>query len=78
MLSYIIRIAEEYRSQHGVNPNLIYLNNIHLNILKLELGNPEDIHLVMSDLGIEINLDQSKTHPSVGNNHIKAQLTQIA
>ena len=78
MLSHIIRIAEEYRSQHGVNPNLIYLNNIHLNILKLELGNPEDIHLVMHDLGIEVYLDQSKTHPSMGNNQVKTQLTRIA
>ena len=77
MLSYIIRIAEEYRSLHGVYPNLIYLNNIHLNILKLELGNPEDIHLVMSELGIEINLNQSKIHPSMGNNQIKTQLTQF-
>lgn len=65
MLSYIYRLAKEYQELHGHAPNLVYLNRSHLNILKLQLGNPSNLNEVLLQLGFDIALSQSLVHPSV-------------
>lgn len=65
MLSYIYRLAKEYQELHGYTPNLIYLNRTHLNMLRLQLGNPANMDEIMSRLGFAIALSPSATHPSV-------------
>ena len=66
MLSYIYRLAKQYEDLHGTLPNVVYLNSTHLNMLKTQIDNPANIHEVFVNLGLELILSESTTHPTVG------------
>jgi hypothetical protein len=69
MISYIYRIAKAFEDLHGYPPNMLYLSNGQLNMLKLELGNPANVQQVIQQLGMYLIVSQSATHPSVSYTH---------
>ena len=65
MMSHIYRIAKAFDDLHGYPPNLVYLSKVHLNMLRLQLGNPANVQEVLQQLGLDVIVSQSATHPSV-------------
>ena len=43
MISYILRLIDEFKQEHGCQPNLLYLNEFHFDHLKA--GFAEDFTL---------------------------------
>lgn len=76
MLSHIYRLARVYHELHGHTPNLVYLNRTHLNMLRLQLGNPSNMDEILAQLGFDIVLTPSAIHPSVAcsNNRVLAEV----
>lgn len=65
MLSYIYRTAKAFQDLHGYPPNLVYLSKAHMNMLRMQLGNPANVQDVLQQLGVNVVLSQSVTHPTV-------------
>ena len=65
MLSYIYRIASEFRREHGYAPNTLLLNRQHLARLQLELAGVKMDNIV-EFLGMDIRVELESGHPHVG------------
>ena len=66
MLSFIYSLVNGFESSHGIRPNLLYLNEIHLQRL-IEQFDPEyDLFKIMDFLSMEIIIDKTLVHPHVG------------
>ena len=65
MLSYIYRIACHFEHSHGIRPNLLYLNQIHLHHLKEQLEEIESLDEMAKLLGMEIIVTSEAIHPHV-------------
>ena len=70
MMSYIYRMAKSFEDLHGFPPNIVHFNKVHLNMLRLQLGNPACVHEVLHQLGMDIIVSPSSTHPSVSYRHL--------
>lgn len=64
MLSYIIRIIDHFQLQHGVQPNLLYLNELHMSELRKALANGQ-IASITDLLHMELVISKEITHPHV-------------
>ena len=64
MLSYISRIASDFRKQHGYPPNTLLLNPEHLARLRTAYVDV-DIDIVLSHLDMEIRIEPESQHPHV-------------
>ena len=69
MLSFIYRIAAEFRSAHGHAPNVLYLNPIHLQRLLGEFGPEYDFEFITRFLKMEVLVYPDQTHPHVAWTH---------
>lgn len=65
MLSFIYRIAAEFKQQHGVPPNLLYLNPRHLQRLLDEFEAENDFEFITRFLGMDILVFPGHPHPQV-------------
>jgi hypothetical protein len=65
MLSYIFRLVEDYENEHGMRPNVLYLNDKHFNGLRMDFADPNDIEEIVKRLEMEIVLDRTAMHPHV-------------
>ena len=65
MLSYIYRIANEFKREYGYSPNVLYLNPAHLQRLLNEFGADHDFDFVTRFLGMEILVFSDHAHPQV-------------
>lgn len=64
MLSYIFRLVEEFQRQHGVQPNLLYLNKLHMSELRKALASDQTLSIT-DLLRMELVISQETTHPHV-------------
>lgn len=72
MMSYIYRMAKSFQDLHGYPPNLVYLTKAQLNMLRLQLGNPTNVQEILQQLGLDLIVSQSVTHPSVScSDHVR-------
>jgi hypothetical protein len=65
MLSFIYRLVRDFEKEHGIHPNLLYLNQTHLQSLYQQLESDEQLDRLVSLLGMEIILTQEVMHPHV-------------
>lgn len=65
MLAYIYRLVTSFEQEHGVHPNLLYINQDHLEHLKDAFDSRFTIYEIMSMLNMEVILDNSSVHPHV-------------
>jgi hypothetical protein len=65
MLSFIYHIANEFEQEHGFSPNLICMNYTHLECLKQEILDPDDLESIVQLLGMEIVVHQQASLPTV-------------
>jgi len=65
MLSYIYQIAYRFEHSHELKPNTPYLNRQHLEHLRNEFADPDDIDAIADYLGMHLILSQDALHPHV-------------
>ena len=65
MLSYIFRLADQFQHQHGVEPNLLYLNELHMLELKKAFAYKHTIPSITDFLRMDIIISREITHPRV-------------
>lgn len=63
MLDYLYNSALQYQQLHGLKPNLVYLNNAHMQTLQKQLENPDQLALLFSALDLKVALSPSLPHP---------------
>lgn len=65
MLSQIYRISADFEHNHGVAPNLLYLNYRHFELLKQSFDGLDSIEKLLSHLNMQIILMRDALHPRV-------------
>lgn len=63
MLDYLYNSALQYQQLHGLKPNLVYLNNAHMQTLQKQLENQDQLALLFSALDLKVALSPSLPHP---------------
>jgi len=65
MLSFIYRLVRDFEKEHGIYPNLLYLNQAHMSVLREQMGSTKQLDEIGKLLGMDIILTQEVTHPHV-------------
>lgn len=65
MLAYIYRLVTGFEQEHGMHPNLLYINQDHLKHLKTSFDSRFTMNEIMEMLKMEVIIDQSSVHPHV-------------
>lgn len=65
MLSFIYRLVHDFEKEHGLHPNLLYLNQVHLSVLREQMGSNIRLDELVGLLGMEIIITQEAIHPHV-------------
>lgn len=65
MLSYIFRLIDHFQHQHGVEPNLLYLNELHMLELRKAFASNQTMQSITDLLGMELIISREITHPKV-------------
>ncbi len=77
MLSFVVTLISQYERQHGVRPNLLYMNEAHYLYLREELPGVRDHDDVAAMVGTDIALSDEALSPFVstvryGGTHVLA------
>lgn len=65
MISYILRLIDEFKREHGCQPNLLYLNEFHFNHLKAGLAENLSLQMMCEMLHMELIITREVIHPHV-------------
>jgi len=65
MLAYIYRLIRDFEQQHGMYPNILFLNRDHSEHLKASFSENYSMHDITGFLQVELVLDQDSMHPHV-------------
>jgi len=65
MLSFIYRLVRDFEKEHGMTPNLLYLNRTHMTVLHDQIGSSVQHDELVKLLGMEIIITQEALHPHV-------------
>ena len=63
MLSFIYRMMREFELEHGMKPNVLYLNTDHFERLRDDFADPDNIEAIINRLDMEIVIEKSTLHP---------------
>ena len=64
MLDYLYRCAVNYQEIHNLKPNLVYLNNTHLQCVIKQLSTQHELRIRFNGIDLKIVLSPSLSHPS--------------
>ena len=70
MLGYIYQLVRGFEQEHGVQPNLLYLNRFHSEHLKSAFDEQFSIGQIMDMLQMEMIIDDEIMHPRVAWSHV--------
>jgi hypothetical protein len=65
MLSYIFRLVRDFEQEHGIHPNLLYLNESHAAQLKTSFSETFSFDRIRETLNMELIVNNEITHPHV-------------
>lgn len=65
MLSFILRLTHEFEQEHGIYPNLLYLNRFHAEHLKAAFDDNYSMTQILELLDLELIIQNDITHPRV-------------
>lgn len=65
MLSFILRLVREFELEHGIHPNLLYLNRFHLAHLKSAFDRNYSLMKILELLEMELIIENDLSHPHV-------------
>ena len=69
MLSFIYRLMRDFEVEHGMKPNVLYMNKEHFQWLRHEFVNPEDVRSIIERLDMYLVIDHSVVHPHLTRLH---------
>ena len=69
MLSHIYRLVEGFEREHGIMPNLLYLNHAHTQQLRMAFDDDYSMERILEILDMEMVLDADILHPHVAWTH---------
>jgi hypothetical protein len=67
VLSFVVTLINQYERDHGVRPNLLYMNEAHYLYLREELPGISDHEDVTAIVGTDIALSDTALSPYVSN-----------
>ena len=73
MLSFIYRLISDFEKEHGIHPNLLYLNPTHLQFLRSQLKSETQLDDIVRLLEMEIMVTGEVIHPHVVWTHLPWQ-----
>ena len=65
MLSHIYRLIKDFEHEHGIHPNLLYLNSDHIEHLQLCFDEEYSLQHIMALLEMELIVEEDIMHPHV-------------
>lgn len=65
MLDHIFRLVRDFELEHGVPPNLLYLNRVHSQYLKSGFAEDYSMQQIMQLLHMELVIENEIMHPHV-------------
>ena len=65
MLAFIYRLIWQFELEHGIRPNLLYLNHFHAENLKASFDQSYCLSQVKDILGMELVIENDMMHPHV-------------
>jgi len=65
MLSFINRLVRDFELQHGIHPNLLYLNRFHAEHLKSAFDADLSMAQILEVLEMELVIENDITQPHV-------------
>ena len=65
MLGYIYRLINGFEQEHGIQPNLLYLNRMHSDHLQSSFDESYSLGQIMAMLQMEMVIDPEIMHPRV-------------
>jgi len=65
MLSYIYRLIRDFEQEHGIHPNILYLNEIHAHHLKNGFAEDYSYQAIRDLLQMEFVVSRETLHPHV-------------
>lgn len=65
MLDYLYRLVTGFEREHGIHPNLLYINPHHIEHLKSSFDETFSMKQIMESLEMELVIDSYTTHPHV-------------
>lgn len=66
MLSFLFKLANDFEHSHGHQPNILYINQHHFDILRKQLTEIEGLDKLSKFLGMDIVFSNEATNPHVG------------
>lgn len=65
MLSFVYRLMRDFEKEHGIRPNLLYLNPVHMHFLREQMRSNQPLDEIVRLLGMEIIITREALHPHV-------------
>jgi hypothetical protein len=65
MLAFVYRLIRQFELEHGIRPNLLYLNHFHAENLKASFDHAYCLSQVVDILGMELIIENDLMHPHV-------------
>lgn len=65
MLSYIYRLINDFEQEHGIHPNLLHLNRLHIEHLNAAFDAGYSLERIMNVLDMELIIQEDIMHPHV-------------
>lgn len=65
MLDYLYRLVAGFEREHGIHPNLLYINAHHIEHLTASFNQKYTLSQIMNMLEMELVIDNYTTHPHV-------------
>lgn len=65
MLSFILRIVGDFEREHGIHPNLLYLNHFHAAHLTTAFDQNYSLSKILELLDMELIIESDISHPRV-------------
>jgi len=65
MISFLYRLTNQFETEHGFRPNILYLNPKHYTQLRSDLAEIKNLGELVTFLGMEVVLAGEMTHPHV-------------
>lgn len=73
MLGHIYRLVSDFEKEHGIQPNLLYLNRVHSEQLKFSFDQYYTMSQIMEMLNMEMILAPDIVHPHVSWSQVSAR-----
>ena len=65
MLDHIFRLVRDFELEHGITPNLLYLNRFHSQHLQSGFADDYSMQQIMKLLQMELIIENDIMHPHV-------------